>query len=220
MWHIVYLSYESTLKGRGYIGKHSTKLLEDGYFGSYTDSDFQPDSRIILGYFKTSEAAVAAEIQWQKVFQVATDPEFANRSYQTSKKFECVGHSKETRQKMSFKQKGNNNPMFGRTGELAPATYMHWFHNPSTGEELYSHDCPSGWEPGRPSIGLASKGREVSQQTRDKISRHQLGIPTEERYWFGKEGNASKTNWWKNPETGETKRSKSQPGPTWIKGRK
>ena len=220
MWHIVYFSYESTCKGRGYIGKHTTKLLDDGYFGSFTDSDFQPDSRIILGYFKTSEAAITAEIQWQKVFKVATDPEFANRSYQTSTKFECVGHSEKSKQKMSSKRKGKDNSMFGRTGELAPATYMHWFYNPISGEEIYSHDRPFGWESGRPSIGLASKGREVSQETRNKMSQYQQSIPLEQRYWFGKEGNSSGTNWWHNPSTGGTKRSKTQPGPTWIKGRK
>ena len=95
MWHIVYLSFDSSLGGRNYIGKHTTQNLNDGYLGSFTDSTFRPDSRIVLGYFKSPEAAVAAEIQWQKVFGVARDPEFANKSYQTSKRFICVGHTEE-----------------------------------------------------------------------------------------------------------------------------
>lgn len=89
-WHIVYLSFESGSLGRDYIGKHSTVNLYDGYRGSYYDSSFNPDSRIILGYYKTSQAAVTAEIQWQKVFQVADDPKFANQVYQTSSKFDPV----------------------------------------------------------------------------------------------------------------------------------
>ena len=87
-WHIVYLSFESKQTGRGYIGKHTTKNLHDGYLGSYYDPSFSPDSRIILGYYKTAKAAVTAEIQWQRVFQVATDPQFANQVYQTSSKFD------------------------------------------------------------------------------------------------------------------------------------
>lgn len=90
-WHVVYLSFESGQTGRDYIGKHSTKNLHDGYLGSYRDPSFSPDSRIILGYYKTAKAAVTAEIQWQKVFQVATDPQFSNQVYQTSSKFDA-GH--------------------------------------------------------------------------------------------------------------------------------
>ena len=221
MWHIVYLSYESFRTGRDYIGKRSTLNLHDGYLGSFTDSSFHPDARIILGYYKTSQAAIAAEIQWQKVFQVATDPQFANRSYQTSKRFECVGHTEESKQKMSNQRVGENNSMFGRVGELAPATYMRWFYNPKSGEELYSREPPpSGWIAGRPSLGVASRERVVSQEARDKMSRSQKEIPSESRYWFGKEGNATGTHWWRNLSTGETKRSKTQPGPAWIKGRK
>jgi len=90
-WHIVYLSFESGKTGRDYVGKHSTKNLHDGYLGSYYDPSFHPDSRIILGYYKTAQAAVSAEIQWQKVLQVADDPKFVNQVYQTSSKFDA-GH--------------------------------------------------------------------------------------------------------------------------------
>lgn len=86
-WNIVYLSYEAKPGGRSYVGKHSTDNLNDGYFGSYRDSSYSPDSRIILGYYKTAQAALLAEIQWQKVFNVVEDEHFANRSYQSSGKF-------------------------------------------------------------------------------------------------------------------------------------
>ena len=88
-WHIVYLSFETGKPGRSYIGKHSTQSLNDGYLGSYYDSSFTPDSRIILGYYKTAQAAILAEIQWQKAFRVADDPEFANQVYQTSSRFDA-----------------------------------------------------------------------------------------------------------------------------------
>ena len=181
MWHIVYLSYESFRTGRDYIGKRSTLNLHEGYLGSYSDPCFNPDTRIILGYYKTSQAAIAAEIQWQRVFQVATDPQFANRAYQTSTGFECVGHTEESKQKMSNQRAGENNSMFGRVGELAPATYMRWFYNPESGEELYSREPPCGWIAGRPSLGVASRERVVSQETRDKLSRYQKEIPSESR---------------------------------------
>jgi hypothetical protein len=87
MFHIVYLSFEDTSNGRGYIGKHSSANPYDSYYGSYKDTSFNPSGKIVLEYAKTEEAAIQAEIRWQKVFKVAENPEFANQSYQTSSKF-------------------------------------------------------------------------------------------------------------------------------------
>lgn len=107
IYHIVYLSYESGECGRSYIGKHTTADLDDGYLGSFTDKSFRPDSRIILGYYDSSAAALQAEIQWQRVFQVKEDPHFANQVYQTSTKFDCTGveRTQEYREKVSQVQK-------------------------------------------------------------------------------------------------------------------
>jgi hypothetical protein len=140
-WHIVYLSYESKPGGRNYIGKHSTENLHDGYLGSFSDKSFSPDSRIILGVFNSAEAAVISEIQWQRTFKVASNPEFSNRSYQTSTKFDTTGSqahnkgkprspeekqaisegTKKALQEKGFDNRGEKNPMFGRTGESHPS---------------------------------------------------------------------------------------------------
>lgn len=87
MFHTVYLSFEETPEGRGYIGKHSSVDPYDSYYGSYKDTSFNPSAKIILEYAKTEEAAIRAEIRWQKVFKVAENFEFANQSYQTSSRF-------------------------------------------------------------------------------------------------------------------------------------
>lgn len=117
MWHIVYLSYESKPGGRNYIGKHSTNDLYDGYLGSFSDENFDPDSRITLGVFNSKEAAVQAEIQWQRVFEVVPNPEFANRSYQTSSKFDTTGTKMSSvfKEERSEKYTGEGNPNFGKT---------------------------------------------------------------------------------------------------------
>ena len=176
-WHIVYLSYESSPGGRNYIGKHSTDNLYDGYLGSFKDSSFHPDSRTILGVFNTPEAAVQSEIQWQRVFEVVPNTEFANKSYQTSKKFDTTGvqapnkgkpRTKEERQAISegtrkaleekgFDNKGEKNPMFGRKGEDHPC-----FGKPCSLET-------------RKKISDARKGKPLTKEHRLKLSEARIG---------------------------------------------
>jgi len=91
MFHTVYNSFEEKISGRDYIGKHSTQNPYDNYLGSFVDDSFCPDSKIVLGYSKTAEGAVWMEIQWQRILIVAEDPQFANKTYQTSEKFDCTG---------------------------------------------------------------------------------------------------------------------------------
>jgi hypothetical protein len=87
MFHTVYDSFESRVGGRDYIGKHTTGDPYDDYRGSFKDESFDPDDKIVIGYSKTPEGAVWLEIQYQRAFKVAEDPQFANQSYQTSDKF-------------------------------------------------------------------------------------------------------------------------------------
>ena len=88
-WHILYVSYEEN--GRDYIGAHSTTDLNDGYLGSYKDKTFQPESRIIIGYYKTRESLIRAEGNLQRSLNVAMDPQYVNRSIQTSTGFDRHG---------------------------------------------------------------------------------------------------------------------------------
>ena len=114
MFHTVYNSYETD--GRDYIGKHSTDDINDGYLGSFKDKTFEPNSKIIIAHAKTAEGALWLEIQFQKVFDVVEDPQFANRAYQTSTGFYYGSISEsnrnrvvseETRKKISESQKKN-----------------------------------------------------------------------------------------------------------------
>jgi hypothetical protein len=176
-WHIVYLSYESKPGGRDYIGKHSTDDLYDQYLGSFSDKCFSPDSRIILGVFNSAEAATQSEIQWQRVFEVVPNPDFANKSYQTSKKFDTTGtpahnkgkpRSEEEKQsislgtkkalkEMGFDNSGEKNPMFGRTGEK----------HPSFGKSLSAET--------KQKISSAKKGKPLTAEHRRRLSKLRLG---------------------------------------------
>lgn len=101
MFHTVYNSFESGLGGRDYIGKHSTDDPYDDYLGSYRDGSFDPDAKIVIAYATTPQGAVWLEEQFQRVFKVVEDPQFANKSYQTSDKF-VTGF------------KGKEHPLYGK----------------------------------------------------------------------------------------------------------
>lgn len=107
MYHFVYLSFEDSKDERNYIGKRSCLNPYDNYLGSFSDKSFNPTNKIILSYYKTAEEAIKGEIQWQKVFKVKDDPNFANQVYQTDVKFDCTGrkHNEKTKLKMSISQK-------------------------------------------------------------------------------------------------------------------
>lgn len=122
MFHTTYNSFESGSGGRNYIGKHSSNDPYDDYLGSFKDNSFNPDSKIIMAYSKTAEGAVWFEINFQKVFKVVEDPEFANQAYQTALGFDTTGrpHTPEYKEKRSERMKGEKNPMFGKSGTLSP----------------------------------------------------------------------------------------------------
>jgi hypothetical protein len=92
--HTVYLAYEEGPNGRNYIGKHSTNDPYDSYLGSSLDPTFHPVGKLILGVYKSAEAAVAAEIQWQKTLNVVADPSYANQAFQTSSGYDTTGRNR------------------------------------------------------------------------------------------------------------------------------
>ena len=121
MNHYIYYSYEEW--GRGYIGvKSSENPLTDGYFGSYTDTTFQPDHKIVIAEFSSREEAQSAEILLHEYFEVSENPHFANRCKATSTGFSCTGRkdTPETTEKRRKAQSGQNNPMYGKTGHAMP----------------------------------------------------------------------------------------------------
>jgi hypothetical protein len=116
MFHTVYDSFESHPGGRDYIGKHSTDNPYDDYLGSFKDKSFNPEDKIVFAYSKTKEGAVWLEIMFQRVFGVVEDPQFANKSYQTSDKF-VTGFA------------GEDHPMYG--AKRPDVTERNLTNNPS-----------------------------------------------------------------------------------------
>ena len=149
MFHTVYLSFEPD--GRDYIGKHSSEDPYDDYLGSYKDKSFDPTNKIILEYCKTEEGAVEAEIRWQRVFNVVEDPQFVNRSYQTSNKF-VTGF------------KGEEHPLFGV--KRPDTRQRNLTNNPSK--------CPEAAK----KIAKAARNRKG---TFSDETRHRMGQPVRDR---------------------------------------
>lgn len=215
MWHILYLSYES--EGRDYIGAHSTEDINDGYLGSYRDRSFSPDHRIIIGYYKTRNCLLRAEENLQKSLDVARDPQYANRSIQTSTGFNRQGvkDSPETVERKRQASEGEKNGFFGKT------------HTKQTREE---------WSKKR-------KGRVESAETKRKKSEAHTGstksIETKQKIAVGRTGKqhsatsrlkmseqrmgssnpAYGRKWWVNRHN-ETLYQQTSPGSEWQQGRK
>lgn len=88
--YYVYFSYE--IDGRGYIGIHKYNKsgidpLDDGYFGSQSDSSFNPKNKVILYENLSISQALEKEVLLHNIFNVDTNPAFANRAKQTSTGF-------------------------------------------------------------------------------------------------------------------------------------
>ena len=78
-----YYSYEEY--GRGYIGARSKSPIgDDIYFGTFSDTNFNPTQKIILGEYETMEEALTAEVALHAFFDVDINAHFANRAKQTS----------------------------------------------------------------------------------------------------------------------------------------
>ena len=131
--HYVYHSYEEW--GREYIGVRSCDCMPEEdtkYFGSFKDKTFFPTEKTILFVCETREEAMEIEIELHDFFDVAVNPQFANRSKQTSTKFDTTGvpnteaqkkansermlgvpHTEEAKKKISEANSGENHPLFG-----------------------------------------------------------------------------------------------------------
>ena len=165
----MYLSYENIPNGRNYIGKRSTPCLNDGYLGSFKDDSFNPTERIILGFYKTSEAAIQAEIQFQRVFNVVEDDTYANRSYQTSEKFyydrtgEKHPHTEETKEKLR-KPKPESVKQKLRGQKRSPETRQ------KISEAAKTRVRTPLSEKTKAKIGAGNKGKVRSPEVKEKIS--------------------------------------------------
>jgi hypothetical protein len=219
MFHTVYNSFESKPSGRDYIGKHSSDNPYDEYKGSFKERSFDPNCKIVLGYSKTVEGAIWLEMQWQRVFRVAEDPQFANRAYQTSVGFSFSWgggenhpmygkkHSEEAIQKMREAKSGEKHPLYGKTGENHPT------HGKRHSEEAIQK------------IREARIGKTLSEETIQKIREANLGkTHSEETIQKMREANSGENNpnfgkkWWVNV-AGETLSQVDSPGPEWQNGR-
>lgn len=92
MYHYVYYSYEEW--GRGYIGSRSCECLpqeDKEYFGSFRDTSFRPNNKIILATFPTREEANQAEITLHWSYDVARNPHFANKANACARGFAVPG---------------------------------------------------------------------------------------------------------------------------------
>ena len=114
--HYVYHSYEEW--GREYIGCRSCDCLPEEdtkYFGSFCDKTFFPTEKTILFVCETRKEVVEIEIKLHDLFDVAVNPQFANRSKQTSTKFDVAGvpWTEEQKEAQSERMSGENNPNYG-----------------------------------------------------------------------------------------------------------
>ena len=134
--HYVYHSYEEW--GRDYIGCRSCDCLPEEdtkYFGSFRDKTFKPTGKTILFVCETRKEVVEIEIKLHDLFDVAVNPQFANRSKQTSTKFDTTSvsagplteehkkkisvaktgktHTEAQKKANSKRNSGEKNPMFG-----------------------------------------------------------------------------------------------------------
>jgi len=145
--HYVYSSYEEW--GREYIGVRSCDCMPEEdtkYFGSFRDKTFFPTEKTILFVCETREEAMGIEIELHDFFDVAVNPQFANKSKQTSTGFDRTGL-----------QSGEKNPMYGRIGENHPN-----YGVPCT-EEI------------KKKISAANSGKTRTEETKKKISESKSG---------------------------------------------
>ena len=204
-FHIVYNSYEP--EGRDYIGKRSTKNPYEGYLGSFSDTTFNPEHKIVLAYAKTPEGAIWLEMMFQRVFNVVENEQFANRSVQTSTKFQYdptgTIRSTETRARMSKPktEQHRKNISEGRKGIHLTKEHKQNIAKSRQGVKLSPEHCEA--------IRAGNTCKIKSPETCQKLSESHKG----RNDW-------TKGRRWYHNSQGETKMFHEDPGSGWEPGRK
>ena len=157
IYHYVY-RITNLVEKKHYYGKRSSKCdpkLDLGikYFSSSKDKDFKADQKNnpqnykykIIGIFPTAELALSKEIKFHFKLEVDINPNFYNRSKQTSSKFyfDSTGiiRSEEQKEKISKAHKGRK----------------------------HSSEHTENWKISM--IGKTNKGKPMSEEQKEKISK-------------------------------------------------
>jgi len=203
--------------------------------GSYRDKTFLPDNRIIIGYYKSRECLLKAEENLQKSLNVAKDPQYANRSIQTSAGFNRQGvpDRPETREKKSKSHRGKkrsksqveamtqaqNRPevvqkkslSLKNLGDSHPSRTLESRQKAS--KRMLGENNPICGKPGT-MLGRTGDLNPLYGTTRpDYYKQHMSDIFSgENNPCFGK-------RWWVNNKN-ETLYQQTSPGPEWQPGRK
>jgi hypothetical protein len=211
-----YYSYEETPGGRGYIGSRGSVSppLEDTYFGSYRDQDFNPTRKVILGTYETRIEAYMAEVSIHTLFNVDKNEHFANRSKAKPGGFLYSPKGKKIWSKGEETVSSDSCPGEGwvrgfpksRKREGKSLGTKLWY-NPDTMESgFFKESPPQGWILGMPEFWREKTYKWTSENNPYKGK-------------CGDEHHASGTEWWVNPLTGETRRVNESPGTGWEPGR-
>jgi hypothetical protein len=204
MKYYVYYSYEEW--GRGYIGSKPSGSMDpdnDGYFGSFSDPDFNPTEKIILGVYGTPEECLEAEVVLHRLFEVDRNPHFANKAKQTSSGFfyDASGTKNEGSSKARTEANLTNNPM----------------KNPQSVQKMLDSRMNSDWYENY----LESRRSESSREKSRVSALNQWTNEAREAMSERRRGNGNPCfgkKWWVN-SNGETFYQSESPGPDWQRGR-
>jgi hypothetical protein len=173
-WHYVYYSCEPW--GRGYIGKRSSRTPpeQDPYMGSFTDSTFKPEQKIILAEFDSAEEALLAEIALHHFYEVDINPHFANKARQTSEKFYYV-HTGNPHENLSAKELAIKNSRISMAMSSGARGFYYCLRSPS-GLIVVTHNLRATCKEhnlNRANLGKVLKGQR-SHSKGWTITRHNL----------------------------------------------